>query len=156
MIWRNRPAPGAAASAGFTLFEMLIVLVVLGLVLLIVVERGPLHSAGLSARAAAGELAQALRLARSQAIAGNERVALSLDAAGHVWRVGSGPLRPLPAELGVVMLTAAGARVGTAGTIVFAPDGSSSGGRIELVRGDERLAVRVDWLTGGVRVADGE
>jgi general secretion pathway protein H len=141
-------------AIGFTLLEMLIVLLIVGLMLAFVLERGPMRSAGLTARATAAQLAEGLRLARSQAIAANQPVSLSVDVVRHVWRVGSGPLQLLPPELGVALYTIAGARLGSAGFIAFAPDGSSTGGRIELVRGSERLKVGVDWLTGRVSVAD--
>ena len=141
-------------ATGFTLLETLIVLLIVGLMLAFVLERGPIRSAGLTARAAAAELAEGLRLARSQAIAANQPVSLSVDVVRHVWRVGSGPLQLLPPELEIALYTVAGAQLGSAGFIAFAPDGSSTGGRIELVRGTERLKVGVDWLTGRVSVAD--
>ena len=40
------------------------------------------------------------------------------------------------------------------GPFTFAPDGSSTGGRIELAAGARRMQVGVDWLTGRVSVAD--
>ena len=40
------------------------------------------------------------------------------------------------------------------GAISFAPDGSSSGGRIERADGGRRMRVSVDWLTGRVGVAE--
>ncbi len=53
------------------------------------------------------------------------------------------------------MLTTAGeARKGAAPAIRFDPDGSSTGGRIDLVEGKRKLEIGVDWLTGRVRVID--
>jgi hypothetical protein len=40
------------------------------------------------------------------------------------------------------------------GAITFAPDGSSSGGRVVLVAGANAVAIVVDWLTGRVSVAN--
>jgi general secretion pathway protein H len=38
--------------------------------------------------------------------------------------------------------------------ILFAPDGSTSGGRIALAQGQSHLLINVDWLTGRVSVTD--
>ncbi len=45
----------------------------------------------------------------------------------------------------------AGAQAG----IAFLPDGSSSGGRVELADGSRHMQIGVEWLTGRVSVADG-
>jgi general secretion pathway protein H len=80
---------------------------------------------------------------------------LRLDVAGHVYRVGNGTERRLPANLSLELLTIAGENRGNViGDIRFHPDGSSTGGRISLADGERRVAVGVDWLTGRVSVAD--
>lgn len=43
---------------------------------------------------------------------------------------------------------------GEEAAISFAPDGSSSGGRVVLSVGDRREAIDVDWLTRRVSVTD--
>ena len=52
------------ARNGFTLLEVLIVVVILGLALGIAVSRGPVRSVALEARAAAADMARTLRMAR--------------------------------------------------------------------------------------------
>jgi len=37
------------------------------------------------------------------------------------------------------------------GSLMFYPDGSSSGGRLEVQAGEDRLIIDVDWLTGEVK-----
>jgi general secretion pathway protein H len=82
-------------------------------------------------------------------------VLFDLDVTGHVYRVGVGAQRRLPANLSVELLTITGEnRRANAGDIRFNPDGSSTGGRIVLADGTRRTAVGVDWLTGRVSVAD--
>lgn len=143
------------ATAGFTLIEMTVVLAVLGFALVLIVGYKPPWSRGLDLDAGAAELAGQLRLARAEAIAGNRAVALDLDLAAHRYQLGSAPPRPLPAGLGVELLTVAGERqTAKVGGIRFHPDGSSTGGRIVLVGGARRVAVGVEWLTGRVAVAD--
>ena len=74
---------------------------------------------------------------------------------GHRYRVGTGAERRLPANLSIELLTIAGESRGAGvGDIRFNPDGSSTGGRISLADGQQRIAVGVDWLTGRVSVAD--
>jgi general secretion pathway protein H len=39
-----------------------------------------------------------------------------------------------------------------AGSIRFFPDGSSTGGRVMIAAGNEKLSVDVNWLTGRVSI----
>jgi general secretion pathway protein H len=130
---------------GFTLIEMLVVLVVLGLIGSLVLARGPSRSAGLSARMAANALAGVLRAARSEAIADDRPVTVVIDGAAGTVRVDSKPARSVGALL-----------TPSAQPIVFAPDGSSGGGHIDVVAGTVHKAVAVDWLTGRVSIADAQ
>ena len=98
-----------------------------------------------------GEVARAMRLARTRAIAGNAAVPVVLDPAEASIRVGDGPPRRLAAGIGLSVIAVTGAGLPT---ILFAPDGSSSGGRVELAAGGRRVQVGVEWLTGRVVVAD--
>ena len=153
------PAPAGARRAGdpsgFSLIELIVVLVVMGLVLVLIVGYRAPWSSGLSLRGAAAELAAELRLARSQAIAENHPVVLALDLVGHRYRIGDRPPHVLPAQLTIALLTISGERrSATVGDIRFNPDGSSTGGRIVLADGARRVAVGVDWLSGRVRIAD--
>jgi general secretion pathway protein H len=145
----------AGRHSGFTLIEVIVTLAVLGLALILVVGYKPPWSSGLGLKGTAAEIASGLRLARSEAIASNRSVALGLDLVGHRYRVGTGTERRLPGNLSIELLTIAGERLGeSAGDIRFNPDGSSTGGRIALGDGRQRLAVGVDWLTGRISVAD--
>ena len=128
---------------GFTLLEMLVVLVILGLVAGLVLTRGPLRSAGLDARTAAAMLAGALRAARSKAIAADLPVKVEIDGAAGTIQVGGQPVQRMGAELRP-----------PARPIIFAADGSSTGGRIGVAAGPVHKSVTVDWLTGRVSVSD--
>jgi general secretion pathway protein H len=142
-------------NSGFTLIEVIVTLAILGFALALVVGYKLPWSSRLGLESTAAELASGLRLARSEAIVSNRSVAFDLDLAGHRYRVGAGAERPLPANLSIELLTIAGeqAAPGT-GDIRFHPDGSSTGGRIALAVGQQRMAVGVDWLTGRISVAD--
>jgi general secretion pathway protein H len=118
-------------QSGFTLMEMLVVIAVMGLILLLVTGYGPPRSHRLEAQAAAQEVAQAMRAARGRAIAQGQAVTLVLP---H-----------LPGWLAVSVQAPPGG-------IVFAPDGSASGGQVRLEGDGQALAVRADWLTGRVDI----
>lgn len=142
-------------EAGFTLIEMIVVVAILGLALMLIAGYRPPWSGGLGVRGAASELASALRLARSEAIARDGAVSVVIDVAGHRYRVGDGPGRALPSSLKVEFLTVVSEqRATTVGGIRFNPDGSSTGGRVTIGDGAHTLVVGVDWLNGRVSIGD--
>lgn len=147
---------------GFTLFELLVVIAVIGLVLTLV--PGFLVRDGVRTRieAAAAELASGLRETRSAALVANREQVFALDVDTRRFRVaGDRPLRQLDRTVDLRFITARSGMVApTAGTIRFYPDGSSTGGRIGVAAGGLRTEVVVDWLTGEIdvdepRAADG-
>jgi general secretion pathway protein H len=125
---------------GFTLLEMTVVLVVAGLALAVVLTRGPVRSQRLELDATARQVAGALRLARSRAIAQEHAVIVAFSTAGY--RLDGDT--PVAFSAGI---SPVGDRA-----IGFLPDGGSSGGRIVLHGGDRQVAIGVDWLTGRVLV----
>ncbi len=139
---------------GFTLIEMLVVLAILGVVLGLIIGRGPMNSSGLQLRAAAGALAQTLRAARAQAIASDQDVSVAIDPANHRFAVDGGPTRRLAADLPISVLPPALRGPGPVRMIRFSPDGSATGGQIFLGTGRSRQAISVEWLTGRVSVAN--
>src|SRR5436305_13719020 len=105
MILRCRTSgPDLERCAGFTLIEVIVTLAILGLALVIVVGYKAPWSSGLGLKGTASELASGLRLARSEAIASNRPVAFDLDVSSHVYRVGAGAERHLPANLSIELL----------------------------------------------------
>jgi general secretion pathway protein H len=137
------------------LIEVIVTLAILSVALILVAGYKPPWSSRIGVKGTAVELASGLRLARSEAILRNRPVAFDLDVIGHRYRVGEGTERRLPANLTIELLTIAGESRGVGiGDIRFNPDGSSTGGRIMLAGGQQRMAVGVDWLTGRIIVAD--
>ena len=132
-----------AADDGFTLIEMIVVLVILALVGTIVLARGPMHSATLELRAQARTMASDMRLLRANAISTDHDVVFTVDADHRDYGVLNGPRHKLANAVGID---------GRVAPIVFHADGSASAGVIILREGERRLGVRVDWLTGQVAV----
>jgi general secretion pathway protein H len=140
----NAPASEAGrklppSEAGFTLIEVLVVMVVLGMIAGLIAYRGPPRSRSLDLQAQTAEVARTLRAARSRAITANRLVSVTFDSVTHTFSV-DGAVRPFPTGLA------------NRSGIQFSPDGSSSGGRVELAAGERRQSVSVDWLTGRVSI----
>ncbi|MCE2574225.1 prepilin-type N-terminal cleavage/methylation domain-containing protein [Komagataeibacter sp. FNDCR2] len=129
----------AARSGGFTLLEMIIVLMVIGLATSLILVRGPLHSSALDLRVAAEMVAATLREGRTGATTTERAVVFTAFPTGQYGL--NGHARPaLPAGITI----AAPART------IFYPDGSTSGGRVVLGSTAGRIAIAVDALTGHV------
>ena len=141
------------ARGGFTLLETLVVLAVLGLALGLVALYAPGRSRPLDLPAAAEDLARTLRLGRARAIAGNRTVQVAIDTANHAFAL-DGAVHALPEAFGIVVTARNSDVRGAVAAIGFSPDGSSSGGRVELSDSRRRMRVEVDWLTGRVTVTD--
>jgi len=140
---------------GFTLVELLVVLAVVGLALAILAPVGRGAWSGIAARSDAETIAAALREARSDAIARNREAVLLVDLGAHELRLDGGPPVPLDRDLALALVTGSEEVLGAdAGQIRFFPDGTSTGGRVTVSRGEKRLDVLVDWISGRVRVVE--
>lgn len=138
---------------GFTLLELLVVLAVLGLVTTFALPFFTGGRAGLELRGATRELTATLREARGLAIAHNEPTAVLFDSASGSYRLSaSEKAHSLPRSTRLAVYRPGLGRDdgGEAAMIVFFADGGSSGGIVEIFRGQTRGAVAVDWLTGRV------
>ncbi|MET0255111.1 MAG: GspH/FimT family pseudopilin, partial [Luteibacter sp.] len=140
---------------GFTLFEMLAVILLIGIAAAAVSIPVTQGLASARVNAASGELAAALRWTRAQSIVKGESLALEVDTSAATYRApGKSEVR-LPKDMRVAITSAREDQANaTTGRIRFFPDGSSTGGRITLKRGQREWHVNVAWLTGAIQVVD--
>ncbi len=145
-----------AGQHGFTLLEILIVLVI---GVLLVALAPPLLS-GMSGatelRGAARQLAAGLRNARNEAVARQREAVLTLDLERRRFGVTGDPREiALPAGVALKLHTAQSELLdGATGSIRFFPDGGSTGGSITVSGPKLAYRVNVDWLTGAVAVVE--
>lgn len=151
--WRNRKR----VTRGFTLLELIIVLVIMSVGLMLVAPRFSGTFALLELKGAARDIASGLRYARGRAIVTGRETELAVDVeTGRYWIVGRDRERFLPQGLDLKLVVGQSEVVGDGvGVIGFFPDGSSTGGQVNLTVGDRAFLVDVQWLTGRVRVHDG-
>lgn len=140
---------------GFTLVELLVVLVVVGLIAALATPRFHRAMPGLRLETTSGELAAALRHSRAEAIRSNRDTALDVDLAARSFRPSDAVRATAIADgIAVEVVSAAGeAPADDVARIRFFPDGTSTGGRITLAGGGRSVSVTVDWLTGRVDLA---
>lgn len=136
-----------ALQRGFTLLEMLAVIILISLAAGLVgfgLQQG-LRVA--KERQAVGQMVDALRSTRAQAIISGTPARTVFDLEQLSFQAPGRPVRHWPADLQVTVHTAehAGAAV------EFYPDGSSTGGNLLLANGSRRWRIDIGWLTGSVQ-----
>ncbi|HVE20519.1 MAG TPA: prepilin-type N-terminal cleavage/methylation domain-containing protein [Acidocella sp.] len=124
-------SPSSHTERGFTLLEMLITIVVMGLMMLLITGYAQPHSHRLEVERAAQRVAAVMRQDRGLAIATGRPVRVTLPA--------------LPGWLSVI------AQFPKEG-LIFAPDGSSSGGTVLLAAPGMRSLISANWLTGQISI----
>ena len=128
---------GRVRASGFTLLEMLVVMLLLGLLTAVAAPRFAARTEP-SLREVGRAVVAELRARRTVAMRSGRPVPA---AAASI---------PLPA--GFALLAGEEDDAGAAAGLFFLPDGRSTGGRMVLARGTDRALVTVDWLTGEVRL----
>ena len=136
-----------SAQRGFTLLEMLVVIVLISIAAGLVgfgLQQG-LRAA--KERQAVGQIVEALRSTRARAIVSGTTQSTVFDLRNLSVEAPGRPKKHWPAELQVTLHTAE--QAGSA--VDFYPDGSSTGGNVLLVNGSRRWRIDIGWLTGSVQ-----
>jgi general secretion pathway protein H len=144
------------AAQGFTLLEMIIVLVIS--VLGFAVVGSNINSGNESTRlqAVARDIASALRFAQSQSLMTRQPVSVTVDLRDNSYVI-SKPRRVFRFDEQIdVSLTVAEEefKEDEYGSIKFFGDGSSTGGRVTLEWGKQLRRIDVNWITGQVTIED--
>jgi general secretion pathway protein H len=145
-----RPPSGAAAK-GFTLVELIAVIVLLAIAMAAVTFSFSKSLQSAKVRAASRDLVAALRYTRGQAIVKGQQEVLLLDLDRNAYTApGKGPVE-LPKGMSLRLTTAQSEQTGeNSGGIRFFADGSSTGGHISVLQGQREWRVNVAWLTGDI------
>ena len=139
------------SELGFTLIEMLVVVVIAGLVMASFPALISRWMPGADASRIAKTLADDLRRTRETAIRGNRVVEVSFDGDQGLYELDFGDhvLRKEPASFSYTAPAAKDAV--TRFALRFFADGSSTGGAIEVRSAGASRQVVTDWATGSVR-----
>ncbi|KAA8716110.1 GspH/FimT family pseudopilin [Pseudomonas cannabina] len=136
------------ASRGFTLMEMLVVLVLMSIAVGLVgfgLQQG-LSTA--SERRAVGDMVEALRATRVRAIVTGQPVRTEFDLRKATFKAPGKREKRWPESLRVTLQTASD----LGSSVEFYPDGGSSGGNVLVADGERRWRIDIGWLTGSVQV----
>ena len=147
----SRAAPSASFrhQQGFTLLEMLVVLVILGLVTAAI----PLiHHGGAELRGLGYELATELRDLRQAAIRTRMVTEFALNSQAGSYQLGDRDV-VLPPGVTLSYVVSEPPLVGDAlDHLAFYPDGSSPGGTLTLARDGVVIVVAVGWMDGRISI----
>ncbi|MBU6462913.1 MAG: prepilin-type N-terminal cleavage/methylation domain-containing protein [Bradyrhizobium sp.] len=142
------------SAAGFTLIEMLVVLAILALTTVFAMPLLSGGSDGVRLDTTISDLSAALRVTRAAAIASNRPLALIVDVEQRTFRSNVVSRRSFPSDIEAKLTYASIIRSAVSeGGFQFFPDGSSTGGEIDLSLRGRQEKLCIDWLTGIVRKA---
>jgi general secretion pathway protein H len=141
------------SAGGFTLVELLVVLVIIALMLGLVGTSISRSISGAEMRTAASKVAASMRYTRTQAILKKSEQVFLVDTENHTYQAGERDAEELPEGMNVELNTARSELTSeTAGGIRFYPDGGSTGGYVRLEANGRIYRVNVAWLTGEASV----
>jgi len=137
------------APAGFTLVEIMVVMVIIALIMGLVATSMSRSISAAEARAASRELVASLRYTRARAIIDKAEQVFLVDTENRSYQAPGRDKVELPEGVDLTITTATSELVSDAVSgIRFFPDGGSTGGHIELTVNKREYRVNVAWLTG--------
>lgn len=147
------PRAMARDSMGFTLVELLVVLVIASLVLALVGTSISRSISGAELRTAARKMAASMRYTRTRAILDKQEQVFLVDTENRTYLAPKRAAVELPEGMEVLLTTARSELTAeTVGGIRFYPDGGSTGGSVELDANGRIYRINVAWLTGEASV----
>ena len=152
----RRPRTHHLRVAGFTMLELLVVIVLIGVLAAI---SPPIFSNGVSAaehRALARSVAQTLRFARSEAVANRTDVGVEFNLQDRTFQLPDGKRKgKWPENIALELTTTAAETVDEKRAYVrFYADGGSTGGRVTLKYKEREYRIDISWLTGHIAIEE--
>ena len=140
-------------NRGFTLVEIMVVLVIVALMMALVGSSISRNISGAQMRTAASKVAASLRYTRTQAILTKSEQVFLVDTEKLTYQAAEREAQELPEGMTVELNTARSELTSeTVGGIRFYPDGGSTGGNVRLEANGRIYRVNVAWLTGEASV----
>jgi len=148
--------PSAQRQQGYSLLEVIVVIVIIGLSYSLLPKMVFSGVSGAELRSNVRAVATGLRLTRDAAINKRREAVMTLDLESREFTVqDDAKVHKLHDKVDVKLYTSqADLITEKIGTIRFFPDGSSNGGRVTVSAGGRAFEVDVDWLTGRVSIKD--
>ena len=139
-------------GGGFSLVELLVVVVLIGLLVSMVGGSVIRNLDGVKVRRASKDLLTALRYTRGQAVVSRAEKTLEVNVEERSYKAPDKEPVSLPEGVDVTLKTAAFDLDKAIGKVRFFPDGSSTGALITLTAGSRDWKITVAWLTGEIKL----
>lgn len=142
------------ANNGFTLLELMVVLFIMVLGFSIVGVNLSSGNNTTEHQRVAADIISALRYARGMALTSHRESTVTFDLEDNSYIVDKREkVYEIPKTIKVTLVTTQSQLVGQKqGSIRFFADGSSTGGRVSLKRGENTWQIDINWLTGQVEL----
>jgi len=138
---------------GFTLLEILVVLVLIGLMVSMVGLSLSKSVSRTEVRNASRNVLSAIRYTRTRALVTHKEQVLMIDLEKRTVSAPDQKPVQLPEGIELGMITAEREQQSeTVAGIRFFPDGGSTGGKILLTVGEREYEIHIQWLTGEARL----
>lgn len=153
MINLRLQSKGRPLVAGFSLLELMVALAIAALLVGLAAPIAARLHDSMTYRSAVGDLVSGLAAARYKAIQRGAPVDLILEPDARRYRLTEQEWKSLPEALRFSMVAAQELSQATGqGVVRFYPDGSASGGSIEVIRpSGAGVTLEIDWLMGSVK-----
>ena len=152
MILRSPRSPAVDRRAGFSLIEVVAVMLIIALVASLAVTTMPGTGRG-RLKALTLEIAALLRRERLGAVMTGRERQVSVDGEQRVLIGDGGDVVAVPHDVVLDILGIDALWSGRQAAVRFQPDGASSGAVLKLSREKAEYEIRVNWYTGGVAIA---
>jgi general secretion pathway protein H len=143
-------------SRGFTLIEIILVVLLLALAMTMVPRLVGSGVSGADLKSNARAIASAMKVTRDAAINTRRDQFVTLNVNSREFTTtATDTVYRLHEKVTLKLFTSQADQINeTTASFRFYPDGSSNGGRVSVIANEREFAIDVDWLTGRVTVSD--